>query len=178
MKKSINNILYKILSLSYNISNNDIKKISLRRIIVVFLHQKIFSKNRKVPWPVDRTSIFKCVEKIKRGSRFPGLSPYCYLDARNGIEIGENVWIGPFVKIISMNHDSLNFNEYLIDEGIIIGSNSWIGTNSIILPGVKLQEHTVVAAGSIVTKSFDEKNILIGGVPAKKIKKIDSYKND
>lgn len=77
-----------------------------------------------------------------------------------------------------MNHDSLNFNEYLIDEGIIIGSNSWIGTNSIILPGVKLQEHTVVAAGSIVTKSFDEKNILIGGVPAKKIKKIDSYKND
>lgn len=175
MKKSIIYFTYKILSHIYSIPQNDLQKISLRKLIIIFLNQRILLKNKNVPWPVDRTSIFKGVEKIQRGSRFPGLSPYCYFDARNGIEIGNNVWIGPFVNIISMNHKITNFNEYSIDEKIIIGSNSWIGANSIILPGVKLMDHTVVAAGSIVTKPFTEKDILIGGVPAKRIKKIETY---
>ena len=57
----------------------------------------------------------------------------------------------------------------------IIGDNCWIATNAVILPGVELGEHVIVGAGSVVTQSFKENNILIGGVPAKIIKKLDNY---
>ena len=49
---------------------------------------------------------------------------------------------------------------------IIIGDNSFIGARSVILPGVTLSKNTIVAAGSIVTKSFKDSNIVIGGNPA------------
>ncbi len=45
--------------------------------------------------------------------------------------------------------------------------------NSTILPGVEIGNNTVVAAGSVVTKSFPDGNCIIGGVPAKKIKELD-----
>jgi len=57
-----------------------------------------------------------------------------------------------------------------------MGDNCWIATNAIILPGVELGNHVVVAAGAIVNKSFREDNIIIGGIPAKIIKKIGDYK--
>ncbi|MBO8759626.1 type 8 capsular polysaccharide synthesis protein Cap8J, partial [Staphylococcus aureus] len=57
-------------------------------------------------------------------------------------------------------------------EDVKIGNYSWIGMNSVILPGVELGEHTIVGAGSVVTKSFPEGNVVIGGNPAKIIKKI------
>lgn len=52
---------------------------------------------------------------------------------------------------------------------IIIGENVWIGMNSIILKGVTLGDNCIVAAGSVVTKSFPN-NVMIGGNPAKIIK--------
>ena len=55
-------------------------------------------------------------------------------------------------------------------KNVVIGTNSWIGMNSVILPGVKLGEKTVVGAGSVVTKSFEEGNIVIAGNPARVIK--------
>jgi acetyltransferase-like isoleucine patch superfamily enzyme len=53
--------------------------------------------------------------------------------------------------------------------GIVIENNVWVGANVTILDGVKIGENTIIAAGSVVTKSFDGYN-LIGGVPAKIIK--------
>jgi acetyltransferase-like isoleucine patch superfamily enzyme len=55
---------------------------------------------------------------------------------------------------------------------IIIGKDCWVGANSIILSGVQLGDRTVVAAGSVVTKSFVHGSVLIGGVPAKIMKRI------
>ena len=52
---------------------------------------------------------------------------------------------------------------------ISIGNNCFIGANSVILLGVTLADNIVVAAGSVVTKSFFENNIIIGGNPAKKL---------
>ena len=124
---------------------------------------------------VHWTTKIKSHEKIKPGSRCPGLSPYCYLDGRNGIIIGKNVWIGPNVSLISMNHNTNNYAKYIKDSPIIIGDNCWIGASSIILPGVKLGNHVVIGAGSVVTKSFLDDNILVAGNPAKKIKDLDTY---
>lgn len=59
---------------------------------------------------------------------------------------------------------------------ITIGNNSFVGTNSLIMYGVELGDNTIVAAGSVVTKSFPEGNVVIGGNPAKVITTLDAYK--
>jgi acetyltransferase-like isoleucine patch superfamily enzyme len=54
---------------------------------------------------------------------------------------------------------------------IVIKKNAWIGAGATILPGVTIGENAIVAAGAVVTKDvFD--NTIVGGVPAKLIKKI------
>ena len=60
---------------------------------------------------------------------------------------------------------------------VVIKKNSWLGMNSVILPGVTLGENTVVAAGAIVTKSFPEGWCVLAGSPAKVIKNIQKIKN-
>jgi acetyltransferase-like isoleucine patch superfamily enzyme len=74
-----------------------------------------------------------------------------------------------------MNHNLIDYNQYDIDEPIRIGRNSLLTAGCIILPGVQLGEHTVVAAGAVVTKSFPEGNQLLAGVPASIVKKLGQY---
>ena len=121
---------------------------------------------------VHFTSKVKGDKNINPGTRNPGMSPGCYIDGRNGIDFGSNVWIGPHVMIISMNHDLYDYTKYTKAGKIVIGDDCWIGAGAIILPEVQLKKHTIVAAGAIVTKSFDEENIVIGGNPAKIIKRL------
>jgi bifunctional N-acetylglucosamine-1-phosphate-uridyltransferase/glucosamine-1-phosphate-acetyltransferase GlmU-like protein len=132
--------------------------------------QKILRRNSHVSWPVNRTSEIKSPENIDPGSRAPGLSLCCYIDGRNGIRIGDNVWIGPRVSLISMNHDDKDYSKFVKDKPIIIGDNCLLTANSVILPGVELGANTIVASGAIVSKSFPEGNVVLGGIPAKVIK--------
>jgi acetyltransferase-like isoleucine patch superfamily enzyme len=57
----------------------------------------------------------------------------------------------------------------------VIGDDCWLATGCIILPGVKLGNHVIVAAGAVVTRSFEEDNIILGGTPAKIVKRIGAY---
>ncbi len=170
-------LMNKVLYPNYDVEN------SVHSQIVILKHgffQKILGFNRHVPWPIHRSSTVAPCSKIDPGTRTPGLGKNCHIDARNGIVFGKNVWLGPGVKIISMNHDVNNYHNYIEANPIKIGNNCWLGMNSIILPEVELAEHTIVAAGAIVTKSFPEGNVIIGGNPAKIIKKLPLYviKND
>ena len=58
---------------------------------------------------------------------------------------------------------------------IIIGNECFIGHSSVLLPGIELADGTVVGAGSVVTKSFKEKNVIIAGNPAKIIGRTDDF---
>lgn len=158
----------KILHLFYPKFNND--QYYNRTLLKYIFWQKIIGINRKVSWPVHFTSEIKCPEKIQNGTKAPGYSMGCYIDGRNGIIIEENVYIGPKVSIISMNHDKQDLEKYEKNNPIIIHKNSWIAANATILAGVELGEHTIVAAGAVVTKNFTEGNLLIGGNPAIVIK--------
>ncbi len=166
-------LMYKILARMAGPAFGD-PKFPLDKMIKQAFLQKMLRKNDHVPWPVHPTSMIKSPEHIERGSRCPGLAPFCYLDGRNGISIGENTWIGPRVSIISMNHDLQDYTKYVHGEPIVIGRDCWIGTGAIITAGVQLGDHTVVAAGAVVTKSF-EGNCLVGGVPARVIRKLEPY---
>jgi acetyltransferase-like isoleucine patch superfamily enzyme len=55
-------------------------------------------------------------------------------------------------------------------EDIVIENNVWIGMRSVILKGSLVKSGSVIGAMSLVNKKFDEENILIAGVPAKKIR--------
>ncbi len=89
------------------------------------------------------------------------------------VTIGSNVTVS--TEVLLLTHDA-SIGKVLGKENgsdllgkIVIGNNCFIGARSIILPGVSLTENIIVAAGSVVTKSFNEENIIIGGNPAKKI---------
>lgn len=94
-----------------------------------------------------------------------------FLD-RGGIEIGENVLIGPNCSILTTNHPlDPKSRKATISKKIIIEDNVWLGGNVTVLPGVTIGENSIVGAGSVVTKDV-AKNVIVAGVPAKLIKKI------
>lgn len=88
------------------------------------------------------------------------------------IVIGKGSYIAPNVGLVTTNHDPLNLDEHLPGKDIILGEGCWIGMNSVIMPGVVLGDHTIVGAGSVVTKSFKEGNCVLVGIPARKVKDI------
>lgn len=173
MRKMLIELAYRFLSL-FGKAFSD-RRIPPGKLLACVFQQKILGVNRKVPWPVHFTSQIRSPEKINRGNRNPGLSMGVYMDGRNGIILGKNVLLGPRSSIISMNHDMLRYDQYIKEEPVRLGDNCWLGTGAVILPGVQLGNHVIVAAGAVVTKSFLEDDILIGGVPARVIKKLEPY---
>lgn len=92
------------------------------------------------------------------------------------IYFGKNVTIGPNVKIYTSFHPieaqkRLTSGYYITP--VKLGDNVWIGGGAIINPGVIIGENSVVASGSVVTKSVPP-NVMVAGVPARIIKKIDN----
>ncbi len=173
MKKLINETLFIFLKLFGSSFSN--REFTPKTLLQAVFFQKVLRVNSHVPWPIHRTSVVIEPKKIQKGTRCPGLSMGCYLDGRNGILFGENVWLGPRVSVISMNHDLCDFEKYTMNRPIVIGDNCWLATGCIILPGVRLGSHVIVAAGAVVTQSFEDDDIVLGGVPARIIKRINPY---
>ena len=120
----------------------------------IWFFQKVLGFNRSAYWPVHHTSKVSGVKNILAGvETSPGYMPGCYIQGGGKIYIGDYTQIGPGVGIISANHDLYN-NKQSIKKNVEIGKYCWIGMNSVIMPGVKLGDFTIVGAGSIVTKSF------------------------
>lgn len=138
--------------------------------------QKILGFNRNAYWPVHHSSIVGSPEKIYVGVDVsPGLMSGCYIQGMGGIIIDDYTMVSCNVGIISKNHNIYD-GRYHIEESfpsVVIGKYCWIGMNSMILPGVKLGDFTVVGAGSVVTKSFLEGFCIIAGNPAKVIRKLN-----
>ncbi len=137
--------------------------------------QKFLGFNRNAYWPIHFTSITFGIKNICVGiDSSPGYSGNCYIQGSGKIFIGDYTQIGPGVGIISGNHDIYsNDNRKHIRSFVRFGNYCWIGMNSVILPGVELGDFTIVAAGAIVTTSFKHGYCVVGGNPAKIIKKIN-----
>lgn len=106
-----------------------------------------------------------------------GISENCFFAIRGNLIIGDDVIIGPGVKIFTENHSfELNETKFRcqneIRKDVIIGNNVWIGSNVTILPGVKIEDNVVIAASSVVNIDLLSGS-LYGGVPAKLLKKIN-----
>lgn len=142
------------------------------------LFQRIFRTNSDVKFLVHFTSKIGAFQKIKYNKDAITMKSFfisggCYFQALNGIILGKNFLFAPGLKMISSNHSKENTDDFVEAKPIIIGDNVWIGTNVVILPSVEIGNNCIVGAGSVVTKSFKENNLVIAGNPAKIIKQND-----
>jgi acetyltransferase-like isoleucine patch superfamily enzyme len=95
-----------------------------------------------------------------------------------GLDIGDDVMIGPNVSMITTGHplDPSQRRSVTIGKPIVIERNVWIAAGAIIIGGVTVGENSVVAAGSVVTKNVPP-NTLVAGNPARVIRSIDDEQN-
>jgi acetyltransferase-like isoleucine patch superfamily enzyme len=104
-----------------------------------------------------------------------GLGTHGFFGCAGGVKIGANTIFGNFVSIHSENHKYSDLNtptrlQGVERLGIKIGENCWIGSKVTILDGSIIENDTIIAAGSVVTKGIYEGNKIYGGVPAKVLK--------
>ena len=91
------------------------------------------------------------------------------------VVIEDNVLIAPEVKIATVNHDPYDRHTLLHFGKVTIQENAWIGMGAVICPGVTIGRNAIVAAGAVVTKDVPD-NVVVGGNPARIIKKLDEKK--
>lgn len=105
---------------------------------------------------------------IGRGSHIVG---------HQSIVIGDDVFTGPYVYITDQNHtysqlDAPIGRQWPENSAVEIGTGCWIGTGAVILPGTRLGRNVAVAGGAVVRGEFPD-HCVIGGVPAKVIRRYD-----
>jgi acetyltransferase-like isoleucine patch superfamily enzyme len=112
--------------------------------------------------------------KIGRNSL---IGEYSVVRGQGGVEIGDRVYTSPFTQIIAVNHvfddpDRPFVEQGITAEGIVIEDDVWLGAGAIITDGVRVGRGAVVAAGAVVNRDV-EPHTVVGGVPARLIKKIE-----
>ncbi len=102
------------------------------------------------------------------------LNSGCRFQDQGGITIGEGSLIGHNVVLATLNHemDPLHRQD-MHPAPIVIGRHVWIGANATVCPGVTIGDGAIVAAGAVVTKDVPA-NTVVGGVPARRIKEIET----
>jgi acetyltransferase-like isoleucine patch superfamily enzyme len=102
----------------------------------------------------------------------------CRFQDQGGITIGNGVLIGHNVVLATLNHDiDPRKRSNMHPAPIVIGNNVWIGANATVVPGVIIGDGAVIGAGAVVTRDVPP-NVIVGGVPAKIIKKIEVSENE
>jgi carbonic anhydrase/acetyltransferase-like protein (isoleucine patch superfamily) len=97
-----------------------------------------------------------------------------YTVVRGDVELGDAVRIGAHTSILGFNHtmarlDVEFFRQPLESRGIRIGNDVWIGSHVVILDGIVVGDHAVLAAGAVVTKDVPA-GAVVGGNPARLIR--------
>lgn len=154
------------------------------KFFIILFPGKFFRKFRNFLWQlqgfeIDSSANLMPDVKILCGNIYIGKNTFIgeeVLITGGEIDIGDNCDIAPRVTIHAGSHEIADFNRRAGKSyygSIKIGKGVWIGTSSTIIDGAKIGNGVIVAAGSLVLKGDYPDNVLIGGVPAKMIKKID-----
>lgn len=105
---------------------------------------------------------------------YSSLNRGCWMG--NDTVLGDHVMMGPEVVILSGSHNFERTDIPMVLQGapvrdpVVIGNDVWIGTRTIILPGVRIGDHAIIGAGSVVTRDVEDWSIVAGN-PARLIKK-------
>jgi maltose O-acetyltransferase len=129
-----------------------------------FFARKIFLRSGK-DLKISRNVRFGSGRHVVVGD-YVGINENCWIG--NDTVIGNDVMFGPEVTILSGGHNFSRTDIPMREQGatprkpVVIGDDVWIGTRVTILPGVKIGSHSILAAGSIVTKDVPEWAIVAG----------------
>jgi len=133
----------------------------------------------------ENVAVFEGVHLFRLGRMNIGsnvsIHEMSYLDATGGLSIGNDVSIAHAVSIMTTTHDYSNphasFRDApVINESVTIRDGVWVGAGARILSGVTIGEHSVVAAGAVVTRDVTAESIF-GGIPARLLKEIRVVSN-
>lgn len=108
-------------------------------------------------------------QNVRIGKRVVIMNNSLFMSA-GGITIEDDVLVAANAQLISNNHDPQE-HQILTCKPVVLKRNCWIGAGATILPGVTVGENAIVGAGAVVTKDV-EPNTVVGGIPAKLIKRI------
>lgn len=128
---------------------------------------------------IGRNSRIECtggLQSIGKGIKIGDRTTFgndCMFGAAGGIDIGDDVVAGQFIRFHSENHQYSDTTKLIREQGVThkgikVGNNCWIGAGAVFLDGAELGDGCVVGANAIVTKKFPN-NTVIAGVPAKVI---------
>jgi maltose O-acetyltransferase len=139
---------------------------------------KMFISIKLGKFSLEELTVEACIKQgMKVGKNCHGLAAstidyaHCWL-----IEIGDNVTFAPQVYLLAHDASTKWFLDYTKISKVIIKDNAFIGARALIMPGVTVGENSIVAAGSVVTKSVPD-GFVVGGNPAKVIAKTEEYIN-
>lgn len=174
------------------------------KIVKILMNKYLFFKYRKIikkegSVKIDRyveirsfgkqkslKILFKGNNTIKHGVIIQGkgditigknsfIGSYSVIGCNDKIIIGDNCMIAQSVSIRDTDHNFVDCNIPMIDQGIvtdsiIIENDVWIGYGAVLTKGITIGNGSIIAANAVVTKDVEAYSI-VGGVPAKLIKK-------
>ena len=159
----------KIVKLGVNYLFVGIKAFEIKRKLLNWIGHDI-GEGTKIVGPIDCTATLKVGCNCWIGKNFVA-------NGNGSVSIGDNCDIAPQVTFQTGGHE-VGSGARRAGKGvrysISVGDGCWICAQSTILGGVNIAEGCVVAACACVTKSID-KNSMVGGVPAKLIKKLEGF---
>jgi acetyltransferase-like isoleucine patch superfamily enzyme len=122
---------------------------------------------------IDPRTFVWSAENVRIGNDVQ-INGYTFVYGRGGVEIGDGVMIGANCVISSVSHPVAIADRSMMTESKVrLGARVWLGAGVVVLPGVEVGENSVVAAGSVVTKSLPA-NIVAAGVPAEVKRQLSS----
>lgn len=132
---------------------------------------------------IGRNTRIECtggLQSIGKGVKIGNRTTFgndCMFGAAGGIEIGNDVVAGQFIRFHSENHNYNDLTKLIREQGVShkgikIGNNCWIGAGAVFLDGAELGDGCVVGANAVITKKFPD-NVVVAGIPAKIIARRD-----
>ncbi len=135
----------------------------------IFIAEKVRFKNGGLIWIEDDD----CLAQIGKNSSFQNVH-VAVTEPKSKIIIGKNCMFAYDIDLRTGDSHSIidtTTNERInYAENIFIGDHVWVASHVSILKGVSIANNCVIATRAVVTRSFEEENILIAGIPARKIK--------
>lgn len=132
----------------------------------------VYPRNLTTGTWIHHSTTFVGLDQLELG-RYVYVGARGFINCKGGVSIGDGTAISSFVQILSEDHqfrdsDQMPFNQQMRYAKVEIGKGAWIGIGAIILPGVRVGEGGIVAAGSVVTRDV-EAGTIVGGNPARRI---------